>query len=78
MDPNECRKNTVRLARIVARECELDQESSELAADLAQAVLDLDNWLCSGGFAPDAWKANDSKPQCSAADNPSMMRPRGR
>lgn len=44
MDPNENLRKQLEIA---------DQDDAE---DLAELVLDLNRWLCGGGFLPDAWK----------------------
>lgn len=56
MDPNEA----LRKAREAADEIEKDlgdaYDSDSQVGQLIESFTDLDNWLCRGGFLPDAWK----------------------
>lgn len=55
VDPNVTYAEVIRLAGLV----EVSVNSAERAVHaegLAQAVRDLDTWIKSGGFLPDAWK----------------------
>jgi hypothetical protein len=52
MDPNETLKRMLELA---VRRINGDADANDAQA-LAQAVLDLDGWLRSGGFPPTDWR----------------------
>lgn len=52
MDPNETLARIRALYDIATNET----DDNELAAELADAIEDLDYWLTTGGFLPDAWQ----------------------
>jgi hypothetical protein len=56
MDPNACLKELVRLAEKMVQDNSVDDENMvHNAIRLAELVLALDTWLCSGGFLPTDW-----------------------
>jgi len=60
MDPNELLK-TIRALTKEALEESADWSGSDMEeclAELAQAVSDLDDWISSAGFLPEAWKVS--------------------
>lgn len=63
MDPNE----TLRKLRELIRDYNMTHDANDPQRDLVDAAVDLDNWLCNGGFLPDAWhsKANLPKGGCA-------------
>ena len=54
MDPNETLK---RLRELAEQPVSLD-----VCEEMQGYFNDLDNWLASDGFLPDAWKAEEDKP----------------
>lgn len=50
MDPNAALEELRRLAKLASK-----TGGAVYAAELAEKFQDLDTWLTSGGFIPDAW-----------------------
>lgn len=61
MDPDEALRHLLETARFVLGG-EAGDMFEESAEELAQQVLDLDEWVRKGGFLPAAWR-RASKPQ---------------
>jgi len=61
MDPNVAWKTAVTAAEhwIEAQDLDSSDGEHEIAADLANAVADLAEWLDKGGFPPQSWSKND-------------------
>ena len=43
-----------------------DEYTSEHEVEMAQAVLDLDEWIVKGGFLPRRWRDAQAKPKPAA------------
>jgi hypothetical protein len=58
VDPDETLKEIRRLSAIVRDRCDRgeDPDVDGSAAELAEAVQNLDEWLSKGGFLPAAWR----------------------
>ena len=56
MDPNETLRLMIAAAQTVVLALEMDEQPpAHVVQQLAEAALNLDDWLARGGFAPDAW-----------------------
>lgn len=65
MDPNAALKSALSSAKLIVRSTELEEgdegwldvfSRAEVGEDLAEQVVDLDEWLRKGGFLPEAWQ----------------------
>jgi len=55
MDPTANLEEQLRLARALV---EADEPDADDTRRLAELVLALNDWLCSGGFSPPSWRKN--------------------
>ena len=55
MDPDETYAQ-MRAALMMMSEAMNEVEYSSAASDLWSAVVNLDGWICQGGFLPAAWR----------------------
>lgn len=61
MDPNACLEKIRDLYERLVRVSDAEPDApvaAEDAQELAEAVNDLDDWLCKGGFLPSDWNRN--------------------